>query len=181
MRYSSIVVAAISTTAGIAVVQATSALSAFRFGLPDRSAAQVQVEAPDDSMLATVSQVSSTTNGPVVLLTPQGMKQALPIWIGTAEARAIERAHFNIDMPRPMTHDLLANTIDRLGGKLAYVRVDRLRTDGVYIGTVAVVRGEDVLMIDARPSDAMSLALRAERPIYIANTLRRQLVDFSGS
>ncbi|MEM7674760.1 MAG: bifunctional nuclease family protein [Myxococcota bacterium] len=179
MRYSSIAIAALSTTVGIALVQATSAWSAFRFGPSDRTAAQVQVVAPSDSMVATVSQIASTTSGPVVLLTPKGTRRSLPIWIGHAEARAIERAHFNIDMPRPATHDLLANIIDRLDAQVAHVSVDRLREDGVYTGTVTLVHGDQILAIDARPSDAIALALRTDRPIYMANTLRRQLVDIS--
>ncbi len=172
MRYRSIVIAALSTTFGIAVVQATSALSALRL-TPSASTAEV----PPNSLRASVADVVATPQGPVVLLRPESSDRLLPIWVGYAEARAIERVLSDIDMPRPMTHDLFAKTLGRLDARLVHVRVDRLRPDGVYVGTATLQQDDRIIKIDTRPSDAMALALRTSAPIYIDSSLRAQLVE----
>ena len=171
MHYRSIAIAALSTTVGIAAVQATTAFSAFRWTSPRAS-----VEVPASSMEAAVQRVVMTADGPVVLLQAKNTERALPIWIGNAEARAIERARQGIRTPRPMTHDLFTKTLERLDAEVVHVRVDRLRADGVYVGTITIRQGEEVRAIDARPSDSMALALRTGAKIYIADKLQRQMI-----
>lgn len=170
MRYRSIVIAALSTTMGIAVVHATSALSAFRI-TPQRACAKV----PAHSVKADVTQVFATAAGPVVTLQPQGMQGHLPIWIGYTEAKAIHRALKGQETDRPRTHDLFSNVLNELDAKVAFVRVDRLH-DGVYYGTVTLRTTDRVLSIDARPSDALALALRLKAPIYIDRSLQSEFI-----
>ena len=170
MQYRSIVIAALSTSIGIAALQATTALSAFWL-----TPSKAEVSVPASSMQASVVDVVSTADGPVVLLQPEGTDQFLPIWIGHAEARAIKRALAGVKMNRPRTHDLFANTLSNLDARLVHVRVDRLR-GGVYYGTATLQQGDRVISIDARPSDAMALALRTSATIYVADELRAELI-----
>ena len=172
MQHRSIAIAVLSTAAGIAVVQATDAISAFRV----TRGSVASVEAPAGSLKATVDGVLSTPDGPVVLLKPRASELVLPIWIGRAEARAIERARTNVVTPRPMTHDLFTDTLAALDAKLVHVRVDRLRPDGVYTGTLTFIEDGVVKTVDARPSDAMALALRTGAPIFVADTLQTQFI-----
>ena len=170
MQYRSIVIAALSTSIGIAAVQATTALSAFYL-----TPTKAKVDPPAGSMLASVAQVVSTPEGPVVLLQAKGTDQALPIWVGYAEARSIKRALDGVKMTRPRTHDLFANTLKNLDARVLHVRVDRLE-GGVYFGTVTLQKEDRVVSIDARPSDAMALALRTSARIYIADQLSAEFV-----
>ncbi len=172
MNYRTLAIALLSTSIGVAVVNATSAISALRFEAP-----AMTVDVPPGSVKATVAEVVDTPRGQVVLLETNAQHDALPIWVGSAEARAIARAHHGVHTVRPMTHDLFATSLDDLDVKIAYVRVDRLRSDGVYIGTVVLVSGSEVREIDARPSDAISLALRTDAPIYVDQDLAPHFVN----
>jgi hypothetical protein len=170
MSKRSIALAAFSTALGIAVVQASEAVSAFIS--PARPSAE-RPRVPCGYAEAEVDRVIATDSGPVVLVrrTGRGGDEALPIWVGAAEGRAISRGLLGADMPRPMTHDLLASTVDELGAEVHHVRVDHLRPDGVYVGTVALETPEGPVTIDARPSDALALALRVDAPVYLARGL----------
>lgn len=115
----------------------------------------------------------ATSGQPVLLLKPlDGQvdgdeERLLPIWIGQPEASAILFALQGVDLPRPMTHDLLYGAIELLGYQVAGVEVTRLE-EGTYYAAV-LLRGEDrMLAIDARPSDAVALAVRARCPIAVA-------------
>ena len=93
--------------------------------------------------------------------------RALPIWIGHAEASAIILALQGIEAPRPMTHDLLNNTIGALGHSVDRVEITGL-DEGTFYASV-ILRGPDSeLAIDARPSDSVALAVRAGCPIFVA-------------
>ena len=115
----------------------------------------------------TVDAVIPSEAGPVAVLRDEAGRRVMPVWIGDAEARAIQLALDGRRLPRPLTHDLLASVIDALGGTLVEVEVSELRED-TFIGT-AVIRTErgEVRRIDARPSDLMALALRTEVPIWV--------------
>jgi len=105
-------------------------------------------------------------NTPIVLLKDKRGARVLPIWVGVAEANAIALQIENVSPPRPMTHDLLRNVIDDLDGHVDRVVVSDLR-DNTYFAIIHLtVRGERVA-IDARPSDAIALALRTRSPILV--------------
>ncbi len=106
------------------------------------------------------------TRTPIVVLRDDEGDRFLPIWIGLFEAQAIGLALEGVKAPRPMTHDLLADTITSLGGTVDRVVVSALR-EGTFYATVEVLRGGEALVLDARPSDAIALALRLGSPILV--------------
>ncbi|MGB4592882.1 MAG: bifunctional nuclease family protein [Coriobacteriia bacterium] len=121
----------------------------------------------------------ATTGQPIVLLQPVHIEPAdpagrmLPIWIGHPEATAIILALHGEELPRPMTHDLLKNVIELLGFYVSRVEVTRVE-DGTYYAGI-VLRGEErELVIDARPSDSMALALRVGCPVYVDDDVFEQ-------
>lgn len=118
--------------------------------------------------LATVALIAGT-HTPVVLLREPSSGGVVPIFIGPPEARAIILALQGAAPPRPMTHDLLRDVIDKLSGTLESVVVDDLR-DGTYHGALEVRVGPDgpLIRIDARPSDALALAARTNAAIRVA-------------
>ena len=174
MRTRTIATAALSTALGIAIVEAGVAWSSFRFSSPPPAAPAV----PTGAFEATVDRVLETSDGPVVLLRlPEA--RALPIWIGHAEARAIERLLHQQPFPRPLTHDLMAGLVGALDAEVHHVRVRSLRADGVYLGAVALQSPDGPRVVDARPSDAIALALRTGAPIYVADTLEPHTLAIS--
>src|SRR5215471_5355004 len=110
---------------------------------------------------------------PIVVLNDSSHRRALPIWIGMAEANAITRALDNQKPERPMTHDLLLSVITTLGYKVKQVEINELSSN-TYFATIFLEIPEftsklDVLKpIDARPSDAIALALRAKASIFVS-------------
>ncbi len=106
------------------------------------------------------------TNSPILILKDKGSERVLPIWINAFEAGAISMQIENVTPPRPMTHDLLRNAISDLGGRVDRVVVSDLKENTFYAVVYLTVRGE-VVAIDARPSDAIALALRAAAPILV--------------
>ena len=106
----------------------------------------------------------------VVVLEEKGGERALPIWIGRPEAEAIA-AHLNhVKRERPMTHDLAQSIINGLGGLLRRVQVTRV-LEGTFFAELHFNRGGQPVVIDARPSDAIALALRLGAPIFVADAL----------
>ncbi len=106
------------------------------------------------------------TGSPAVVLQDTTQKRILPIFIGPAEARAIERSLRGDPIPRPLTHDLLLLTIEALGGHVTRVVITDLRKN-VYYAEIWLQQQGDSLKLDARPSDAIALALRAGAPILV--------------
>ena len=107
-------------------------------------------------------------------------QKVLPIWVGIFEANAIALQIENIATPRPMTHDLLRNVITDLDGHVDRVVVSDLKDNTFYALIHLTVRGERVT-IDARPSDAIALALRTRSPILVEETVidNAKTVDFT--
>jgi len=120
------------------------------------------------------------TNMPIVILKDKEGDRVLPIWVGIFEANAIALQIENIATPRPMTHDLLRNIITDLEGQVDRVVVCDLKENTFYAVIHLTVRGERVA-IDARPSDAIALALRTRSPILVDETVidNAKTVDFS--
>jgi bifunctional DNase/RNase len=102
----------------------------------------------------------------VIVLRERGGERFFPIFIGPTEAMAIDRKLKDIPVPRPMTHDLLFNIIEGLGGKLKRIVVNDLRED-TYFAMLEIERGGEVIQVDSRPSDAIALAVRTPVPIFV--------------
>jgi len=101
----------------------------------------------------------------VVILKEKYSNRYLPIWIGPAEADAIAVKLQNVELARPLTHDLLQSVIGSLGARADYVVVNDLQKDTFYAKLYLNLSGQDI-EVDSRPSDALALAVRAEIPIY---------------
>jgi hypothetical protein len=114
--------------------------------------------------------VDPITNMPIVLLKDKGGDRVLPIWVGIFEANAIALQIENIATPRPMTHDLLRNLISDLNGRVDRVVVSDLKDNTFYAIIHLTVLGERVA-VDARPSDAIALALRTSSPILVEESV----------
>ncbi|MEQ1759895.1 MAG: bifunctional nuclease family protein [Vicinamibacterales bacterium] len=106
------------------------------------------------------------TNSPIVILKDTGSERVLPIWINPFEASAISMQIENVTPPRPMTHDLLRTVIADLEGTVTRIVICDLRENLFYATIHLTVRGRSVAL-DARPSDAIALALRAAAPILV--------------
>jgi bifunctional DNase/RNase len=104
----------------------------------------------------------------VVILKDKSAERYLPIWIGIYEANAIALKITGITPERPITHDLMTNIFKDLGARLTRIEVSSLSSDVFYARIVMAVDGR-VMDIDARPSDAIALAVRAEAPILVAD------------
>ena len=101
----------------------------------------------------------------IVLLREKESGRYLAIWIGLLEAAAIAEKLQGLQTPRPLTHDLLDSIIKDLGGRVAHVIITDLLGD-TFHAKIVLTRNGDLLEVDARPSDAIALALRAEVPVY---------------
>jgi bifunctional DNase/RNase len=107
---------------------------------------------------------------PLLLLEEVAGDRALPIFIGAPEATAIAYALQHVATPRPMSHDLLANVITAMGGKLFTVEIVDL-IEGTYYANLRVVREGAEIVVSARPSDAIALALRTGAPVLVTEAL----------
>ena len=124
--------------------------------------------------------VDPITNMPIVILRDAAGEHVLPIWVGIFEANAIALQIENVATPRPMTHDLLRNVISDLKGSVEKIVVCDLKENTFY--ALIYVRTRDaVVAVDARPSDAIALALRVSAPIYVEDAVVRNAknLDFA--
>jgi bifunctional DNase/RNase len=108
------------------------------------------------------------TKTPIVVLKDEAESLNLPIWIGLLEATSMATELEGVKMARPMTHDLLRELLDRFGASVESIEVTELRENTFYAVIHIDIAGKHVA-IDARPSDAISLALRTESPIYVSH------------
>lgn len=118
------------------------------------------------------------TNSPIVVLKDDDDKIFLPIWVGVFEANAIALQLENIATPRPMTHDLLKNVIAEIHGNIVKIVINDLR-DSTFYALIHMSIDGRALEIDARPSDAIALALRAEAPIFVSQSVLAQAQTIS--
>jgi bifunctional DNase/RNase len=112
---------------------------------------------------------------PIVLLKAEDANRFLPIWIGHPEAAAILMKLQNAELPRPMTHDLLAHVIDHLSATLERVVVTELK-DNTFYAILQLQSGQQRIDVDSRPSDAIALAVRTDAPIFVST----ELLDSNG-
>ncbi len=117
--------------------------------------------------------IDNTTNSPVMLLREVGSNRVLPVFIGAAEASTIAYALEGVQYVRPLTVDLMRNLIAGLNGKVSRVIITKLEDDTFYAELV-IQTPEQVIAIDARPSDSVGLALRTGAPIYVAEAVMDQ-------
>jgi bifunctional DNase/RNase len=120
-------------------------------------------------------RVSLMSQQRIVILREAQAERYLPIWIGIYEAESITIALQEVEVARPLTHDLLKNVFNAFNARILRVEVSALRDDTFYGNIVAEVDGR-TLNIDARPSDALNLAVRAHVPILVA----RSVMDSAG-
>jgi len=113
-------------------------------------------------------RVSLVSPQRLIILKDIDRERFLPIWIGPFEAEAITLKLQDVEVKRPLTHDLLNTLITKLGGSVSHVLVTELRDDTYYARIVVNVDGKS-LEIDSRPSDAIALSVRARVPIFVAD------------
>ncbi len=111
--------------------------------------------------------IDTRTGSPIVILNDQENRKALPIWIGQAEASAIIRILEEIETPRPMTHDLICNLLDLTGHTVQKIEINDLN-DSTYYATIFLKHESgEKKQLDARPSDAIAIALKHKTPIFV--------------
>lgn len=103
---------------------------------------------------------------PLVILQESGGGRALPIWIGSPEALAINLALEGVALERPLTHDLVKSLLEGLGAAVERIVITELR-GSTFFAQIMVRSGERLLAVDARPSDSIAIALRTRSPIFV--------------
>lgn len=114
--------------------------------------------------------LDSIGHNPVVLLADKEEKKALPIWIGLLEASAIDKELKNMTSPRPMTHDLFHSVLTQVQVKVKEVKIVDLK-ESTYYATLFLKSNKGVIEVDARPSDAIILALKSKIPILVSTKI----------
>lgn len=110
------------------------------------------------------------SNSPVVILQDKNSQRTMPIWIGISEAQAIALQLQGVMPPRPLTHDLVKSILEQVGVEIDNVLVSELK-GSTYYARIHLVNGNKALDVDSRPSDAIALALRFHRPIFVNRAL----------
>jgi bifunctional DNase/RNase len=110
--------------------------------------------------------IDPMTNSPIIILKDLEGDKTLPIWIGLLEATAIASEMENVKFSRPMTHDLMKNLLDQMNTRVARIEICDLR-DNTFYALVYLAAQDKELTMDARPSDAIALALRMQAPIFV--------------
>lgn len=112
--------------------------------------------------------LDTRTGSPIVVLHDKENRRALPIWIGSAEASSIIRKIENLSVSRPMTHDLIISMIEKTGYKLSKVEINDVEKETYYAIIYLEKENGETIEIDARPSDAIAVAIRVNAPIYVS-------------
>jgi uncharacterized protein len=153
---------------GLGILVLALGLAAWPWGRPAAKAAPAMVPME-------VVRVASHNGQPVVILRSNAERKLLPIWIGDAEANAIQMRMAGRKPPRPLTHDLLDRVVAQLGARITKIHVEDLR-DNVFYGRLFLKHGNKEHDIDARPSDCIALAVGARAPVLVA----RRVLDAAG-
>lgn len=114
--------------------------------------------------------IDPITNMPIVILKDREGERVLPIWVGVFEANAIALQIENISTPRPMTHDLLRNILSEIDADVQRIVVCELKENTFY-AMIYLDREGQTMAVDARPSDAIALALRTKAPIFVEDAV----------
>lgn len=121
-------------------------------------------------------RVAGTPEGPVpvVVLGVESEDDILPIFIGFEEANSIAHGLDAYDIGRPLTHDLLLDVMEELGGRIEQIEIGEISEDGTYIADLCVEGPRQSVVVDARPSDSLALAARTNAPIEVASEVFEQ-------
>jgi len=131
-------------------------------------------------MVVTGVTTDPVSNAPIVLLQDNNSGQVLSLLIGVIEASAIAAELTHVPLRRPLTHDFLRSTVEVLGGAVQSVNIFDWR-DNLFFSRVVFMQGERTLEVDARPSDAIALALRAGAPIFCESSVLEKAAQISHS
>jgi len=112
--------------------------------------------------------LDTRTGSPIVVLHDKDNRKAFPIWIGSAEASAIIRKIENLQVARPMTHDLIINIIEKTGYTLNRIEIADVEKETYYASLILVDKEGNEIEIDSRPSDAIAVAIRIDAPIFVS-------------
>ncbi len=116
--------------------------------------------------------LDTRTGSPIVVLHDINNRKALPIWIGSAEASAIIRKIENLNVSRPMTHDLIISLIEKTGYELDRIEINDVEKETYFATLFLKDKDGNFVELDSRPSDAIAIAIRVDAPIYVtANVL----------
>ncbi len=119
---------------------------------------------------ADIWTVAQTDQGNVVLVRPKGSDLAVPIFIGQLETQAILIGLGGVEVPRPLTHDLLLSVIESLGAAIDRIEINGLK-EGTFFARLVLLKEGSSYLVDARPSDAIGLAVRCKCPVFIAESV----------
>jgi bifunctional DNase/RNase len=114
--------------------------------------------------------IDTRTGSPIVVLKDEENRRALPIWIGSAEASAIIRRIENIPVSRPMTHDLICTIIKEMDYEVKKIEIHDVEKE-TYFANIFLSNGDNEIIIDARPSDAIAVAIRTSAEIYVTSNV----------
>ena len=114
--------------------------------------------------------INETSDSHIIFLKEVDGERMFPIVIGFFEASSIERRVKNVTTQRPLTHDLLANAIDLLGGDLQDIYINELR-EHTYFAKLRIRHEGEIVEVDSRPSDAIALAVTVDVPIYVSDDI----------
>ncbi|MBP2668417.1 MAG: hypothetical protein H6Q80_619 [Deltaproteobacteria bacterium] len=126
-------------------------------------------------MLVAGVTVDPVTKSPIVVLKDRENRCALPIWIGLLEANAIVLALEGVELPRPMTHDLMKAVLETTGNSLRKVEITDIR-DNTYYAALHLEGKESRYTVDSRPSDAIALALRFGVPVLVSEEVLEKAI-----
>lgn len=118
--------------------------------------------------------ICETRDNQFIVLRERGGNRVLPIMIGLNEAMAIDRRVKGVQLPRPLTHDLLANVIESLSGELEKIVINDIQ-DHTFYAKLVVRQGSELIEVDSRPSDAIALGVAGEVPIYVEDHVLREV------
>ncbi len=119
--------------------------------------------------------ITELGDGQIIVLAEKNGNRSFPIEIGISEALAIRRRLEGKPPPRPMTHDLLANVVQSLGGKLERIVINDL-CNHTFLATLEIRQGKKLIEIDSRPSDAIALGVAFETPIFVAESVMDEVL-----
>jgi len=118
-------------------------------------------------------RISLISQHRIVMLRDIDGERRLPIWIGPCEAEAITIELQDVEIARPVTHDLLKNVVEEVGGTVSHILINELR-DQVFYARLFVDLNGEMLEIDCRPSDAIAVAVRAKVPIFVEEAVMEE-------
>ena len=119
--------------------------------------------------------ISENREPQLIVLRERDGERHLPIVIGLHEAHAIDRRVKGVALPRPLTHDLLANVVEQLGAEMEKIVINDIQ-DGTFFAKLVIRQGGELVEVDSRPSDAIALGVATEVPIYVEDHVLGQVV-----